>query len=222
MERDSPSSAPKAFRIWKAGANRTEMGTHVFSEASARALALEQAARGNRYSIDADHMSLNDTSPPEARKAVGWHSIEARQTSNGPELWAVNVEWTDAVRAGLEKDPPEWRYFSPAYKLAEGGNEIASYLNLALTNNPATHGVTALANLTQKANQMTYEETLAALMGDDEDKKESAKKEMAMAWHKANFPEKEEGVDEKKEPEAKPARKRPLSSSPRKRRKRRV
>lgn len=179
VERAAPGRAPTAFRIWRAGANATDMGDHVFSEKSAKLLMAQQAIRGNKYSIDADHMSLNSVSPPESRKAVGWHELAVRPGANGPELWAVNVQWTDAVRSGLEKDPPEWRYFSPAYKLAKDGNEIVSYLNTALTNNPATHSVTELATL-QAANattraSMDYKEMAAAFFGKDEEKKQAAK-----------------------------------------------
>jgi Mu-like prophage I protein len=132
---------PTAFRIWKAGSNATDYGDHLFTERSARALLEEQKDRGNLYSIDVDHLSLSEEAPPESRKAVGWHQLAVR---NG-ELWAVNVVWTSLVRPGLTSDPPEWRYFSPAYDVDKSTLEIVGYLNTALTNNPATHAVTALA-----------------------------------------------------------------------------
>lgn len=176
VERPAPGAAPTAFRIWRAGPNRTDMGVHVFSPGSAQRLMSDQAVRGNRFSIDADHLSLSKTAPPESRKAVGWHRLEVRQSPEGPELWAVDVEWTDAVRAGLEKDPPEWRYFSPAYKTDPDTREIVSYLNTAITNNPATHHVTELATL-QAASRtsMDYKEMAAAFFGDDDEKRAAAK-----------------------------------------------
>jgi hypothetical protein len=179
VERSSPNGAPTAFRIWRPGTNMTDMGAHVFSAESAKALMAEQARRGNKYSIDADHMSLNAISPPESRKAVGWHRLGLRGPEIGPELWAVDVEWTDAVRAGLEKPVPEWRYFSPAYKLGKGTSEIVSYLNTALTNNPATHFVTELATL-QAANatartSMDYKEMAGAFFGKDDEKRKDAR-----------------------------------------------
>jgi phage I-like protein len=175
VERAALGGAPVAFRIWRPGPNPTDMGVHVFSEESAKTLMAEQAVRGNRYSIDADHMSLNQVAPPEARKAVGWHRLAVRPSADGPELWAVEVEWTDAVKAGLEKTIPEWRYFSPAYKTAKDG-EIVSYLNTAITNNPATHHVTELATL-QAASRtsMDYKEMAAAFFGKDEEKRKDAK-----------------------------------------------
>ena len=123
----SATGAPTAFRIWKAGANVTDYGTHVFTETSARLLMGAQEARGNLFSIDVDHLSLSqgkDAAPPESRKAVGFHRLEVRPSDTGPELWASSVEWTDVVRAGLEKNPPEWRYFSPAYDVDKKTGEI--------------------------------------------------------------------------------------------------
>jgi len=175
----STTGAPTAFRIWKAGDNPTDHGVHKFTARSARTLAAEQAARGNLYSIDVDHLSLtkgDKAAVPEARKAVGFHQLEVREGAGGPELWATNVEWTDAVRAGLEKKPPEWRYFSPAYDVDKRTGEIVSYLNTALTNNPATWNVTALASLTEGVRTMDYKEIAAALFGDDDEKKKDARK----------------------------------------------
>lgn len=166
-----PDGSPMAFRIWRAGDNATDFGVHHFTEKSASLLMSEQATRGNLYSIDTDHLSLNDKAPPESRKAVGWHRLAVR---NG-ELWAVDVEWTDAVRAGLTKDVPEWRYFSPAYDTSKDG-EIVGYLNTALTNNPATHFVTALASrASQRSNRMEPKECVAAMFGADDEKKKEAK-----------------------------------------------
>jgi hypothetical protein len=181
VERDA-SGAPTAFRIWRAGDNPTDHGLHRFTEESARVLMAEQAARGNRYSIDVDHLSLTtgkDAAPPESRKAVGFHRLAVRQGEGGPELWAVDCEWTDVVKAGLQKNPPEWRYYSPAYDVRKKTGEITSYLNTALTNNPATWRVTALANTVRGVRTMDYKEIAAALFGDDDEKKKAAKAAIA-------------------------------------------
>lgn len=192
VERPAPGKAPSAFRIWRQGENPTTKGMTVLSAAALEELLADQTRRGVLYSIDVDHLSLSDMAPPESRKAVGWHRLEAR---NG-DLWAVDVEWTDIARAGLEKDPPEWRYFSPAYALDQKSREVTAYMNTALTNNPATHQVTALATRagSQEENAMNEEEMRAALKawaGDDEEKKAKAD-----AHIKAAFPPAE---DEKKD-----------------------
>lgn len=157
---------PTAFRIWAYGENPTDKGVHVFSETSAELLEAAQALRGNLYSVDVDHLSLSETAPPASRKAVGWHRLEVRKDADGnPELWATDCKWTDEVRDGLAKDPPEWRYFSPAYDVDPETGEIVRYLNTALTNNPATWNVTALASVrASNGNEETMdkEEMIAA------------------------------------------------------------
>jgi phage I-like protein len=162
------NGAPVAFRIWKSGENPTDHGMTVLTPESLAMLLAEQAKRGNRYSIDFDHASLDVKAPPEARRAAGWFQLGTR---DGGDLWAESVEWTDVALSGLTKTPPEFRYFSPAYDQQKDGT-VVSLINLALTNNPATWHVTALAN--SKGNPMTIKECLAALFGSDEEKKKAA------------------------------------------------
>jgi hypothetical protein len=209
VERAGVGRAPSAFRIWRAGGNPTDMGVHVFTEESARLLMAQQEIRGNLYSIDVDHLSLDKIAPPESRKAVGWNGLAVRPSESGPELWAVNVKWTEAVRGGLEMDPPEWRYFSPAYKTDPKTNEIVAYLNTALTNNPATHSVTELATLqaaTATRDSMDYKEMAAAFFGKDDEKKQSAKEcyskmsESERKAFKAAWKAAEEGWGDEKKP----------------------
>ncbi len=188
VERTEPSGPPTAFRVWKAGANTTDHGPTLFTERSAKLLLEDQARRGNRYSFDINHLALNKNAPLESQRAVGWFDIEVR----GGELWAVNCEFADFVRDGLTKDPPAWRYHSPAYDVTDDG-EVISLLNIAITNTPATWGVTALASREASAERknrmataMKGSDIIAALEGDDEDKKAAAE-----AAVKAAFPEEE-------------------------------
>jgi hypothetical protein len=205
VERKVAGGPPTAFRIWKSGTVVTDHGTHALTKGSVAQLLEDQKTRGNLFSIDVDHMSLSDNAPPENHKAVGWFSIEER----GGDLWAVNVEWTDAVRDGFSKSPPEWRYFSPAYETTKKDGEIVRLLNMALTNNPATHRVTALAsqNITKEKAAMAdddkkdekKEETLgqmiAAFEAEPDEEKRSAMKSAIRAKYKAAFGDDE---DEKK------------------------
>lgn len=167
VERPTPTAAPSAFRIWGSGDNPTDHGMTVFSDRSAECLMAEQAARGNLFSMDVDHLSLSKVAPPESRRAVGWHRLEVRKDANGSaELWACHLEWTDLARRGLEANPPEWRYFSPAYETDPETGEVVSYINTSLTNNPATWNVTALATRTtddEEQADMKYAEVMAAL-----------------------------------------------------------
>jgi hypothetical protein len=212
VERAEANGPPTAFRIWKAGVNPTDHGPTVFSERSATLLMAQQAVRGNRFSMDVDHLSLNVEAPLESRRAVGWFSLEVRDG----ELWATDVEWTDTVRAGLTKDPPEWKYFSPAYDIDPETNEVVSFLNCALTNNPATHAVTALASNSAGATKgirMKYEDLIASLCKMAEGDDDNAGK--ARAALKAMMPDDDEekkdaadGEDDaKKDAEDKPDKK---------------
>lgn len=147
VERPAPGKAPSAFRIWGYGPNECDGKTVVFSERSAEALLAEQAARGRLYSFDFDHRSLMPDVSPDAGKASGWHVLEVRQDEDGkPELWTASCDWTAEARAGLEADPPEWKYSSPCYEVDPTTREVVSYVNCALTNNPLTYGIPALAS----------------------------------------------------------------------------
>jgi phage I-like protein len=155
VERPAPGAAPTAFRIWAAGKNECDGGSIEFSEASAKALVEEQAARGRLYSIDFDHLSLMPDRPAESGRAAGWHSLEVRRDAAGaPELWAINVDWCADARAGLEEKPPRWRYFSPAFRTNKDG-EVTSYINLALCINPLTHQLPSLASSTALSGETT-------------------------------------------------------------------
>jgi phage I-like protein len=138
--------APSEFLIWRAGDNRTDHGEVFFTARSAEMLMLEQKVRNNLYPIDVDHLSLKNDSPIDSHRAIGWHALEVRPDANGePELWAVNVKWSDAVRAGLEQSPPAWRYISPAFAVDTKTREVVSYTNLAVTNVPATWNAVPIA-----------------------------------------------------------------------------
>ncbi len=163
VERGSEGKSPTAFRIWRAGENKCDDGSIFFTEESAKLLLAEQASKDRPLSIDFDHLSLSNDRPAEAGRAAGWHRIEARETDAGPELWATDVEWSPDVRAGLEEEPPRWRFFSPAF-YTDDEKQVTSYINLALCINPMTHGIPLLASrkLT-KETPMTAEEMLSAL-----------------------------------------------------------
>jgi hypothetical protein len=166
VERPTPTSAPTAFRIWQAGRNPADDGGCLFSTRSADLLMTEQTVRGNLYSIDFDHLSLMSDRPADAGRAAGWHRLAVRPGPDGaPELWAVDVEWCADAKAGLEEQPPRWRYFSPAFDIDADTREVVSYLNTALCINPKTWNNNQLATRTAGSTTMTkaQRETLAVL-----------------------------------------------------------
>lgn len=182
-----PGGAPVAFRIWKAGENQSDEGPTFFTEESAAALVGEQEARARRYSIDFDHLSLQTNRPAESGRAAGWHSLEVRDG----DLWAVAVEWCADVKAGLEEDPPRWRYFSPAFR-TDKESVVRSYINLALCINPLTHGLVSLASIQpnkeeKETEPMDPKEALKALLSGAE-----CSDEMKAAIHAYFLEEKEE------------------------------
>lgn len=149
VERTEEHAPPVAFRIWKAGLNTFDSDGEddrlVFSARSAALLLDEQASRNRPYVFDYNHLSLLSESP-EAGKAAGWHRLEVRDTPEGPELWAIDCEWTEPVALGMSKPVPEWRFFSPAFSVDPETKEVVSYTNCAITNNPRTHDLPMLAS----------------------------------------------------------------------------
>lgn len=161
VERPAPASAPTAFRIWQYGPNQYEEKVAFFSERSAEALLAEQSARGRLYSFDYDHRSMMTDVSPEAAKSAGWHVLDVREHNGKPELWATSCNWTATARAGLEADPPEWKYFSPSFVVEPESFEILSYTNCALTNNPLTHRLPALASAAAVDADLTISDAVA-------------------------------------------------------------
>lgn len=108
----------------------------------------EQAMRwfesvGRKLAIDYEHQTFErfNTRPDGLRPAAGWiGGLELREDG----LWAMNVTWTERaaqlIRAG------EYRYFSPVIFWADEDYTVLDGLGpVALTNDPAMCGVTALA-----------------------------------------------------------------------------
>lgn len=209
VERPGPGQAPTAFRMWAAGENGSDSGSIFFTEASAKKLIEEQAARGRLLSIDFDHLSLATDRPAEAGRAAGWHRLEVRTNDAGAsELWATDIEWCADAKAGLEETPPRWRYFSPAFRVNKA-DEVTGYVNFALCINPQTHQLPSLAtaggNSIERTGNMDPKKMMAALAayaeGLDGDEKEKFSKVMA------EFGKDEPDGDEKKDAEGDDAEK---------------
>lgn len=118
-------------------------GSFEFTRAHAEAAQRWFETIGRKLAIDYEHQSFDrlNTRADGLRPAAGWIGrLEVR----GDGLWAVDVEWTDKAQALLKSG--EYRYFSPVifWKAAER-RELAGLGPVALTNDPAMHGVAALA-----------------------------------------------------------------------------
>jgi phage I-like protein len=196
---------PREFRIFTAGEVDTVKGRFVFDEAAAASVMAEYKAHGIDLMVDYDHASLGDSSadPALAGRAAGWFGLELR---NG-ELWAVNVRWTPAADAALRAK--EWRFMSPAFGL--DGDRIASLLNVAITNLPATRQLEPLMAASAKGGGMSVEEFLKVCKALGVDM--SGSLEDAMAKIKGEKPEAEEAPAEEPAAEA-PADVAPMADKP--------
>ncbi|MBS2015191.1 MAG: hypothetical protein JST00_20045 [Deltaproteobacteria bacterium] len=141
VERADRNGPPTAFRVWSFGAVEGDFGENVLTPESVARILEEQATRGTKIPIDIEHRSIDKTAPLEAQAAVAFASLEGRADG----LWAVAIEWRDDVRGLMSQQPPAWRYHSPVYFVDPASGEIQSIASIALTNAPATFGVTDLA-----------------------------------------------------------------------------
>jgi len=137
---------PSEIRIFKAGVNPSYTGPIVFDAEAAEAVMSEFTARGIRLHFDYAHArphALDVEDPdPQHQKAAGWFDLEVRETDDGPELWAVNIEWTPAAYKAIEDK--EWGYFSPWCMAEVETGRVVELRNIALTNDPAMLGIEPL------------------------------------------------------------------------------
>jgi phage I-like protein len=148
--------APTAFRIFRAGKNTSDKGTFTFDEDSAtKVMAAYERKVGDSdgaLTMDYEHQSLNTilNGQPAPNSARAWRP-EVRQTSDGPELWAVDVMWTSRAKTYIEEG--EYQYISPVFDAPE--NHIERVVNLALTNIPALDGLEPLIAASARASIRT-------------------------------------------------------------------
>lgn len=98
---------------------------------------------GRKLAIDYEHQTFDrcNTRSDGLRPAAGWiGGLEVRADG----LWAVEVTWT--ARAGELLRSGEYRYYSPViFWTDEDHTDVAALGPVALTNDPAMHGVQPLA-----------------------------------------------------------------------------
>lgn len=98
---------------------------------------------GRKLAIDYEHQTFDrlNTRSDGLRPAAGWiGGLEVREDG----LWATEVTWTARATELLRSG--EYRYFSPViFWTDEDQSDVAALGPVALTNDPAMHGVQALA-----------------------------------------------------------------------------
>jgi phage I-like protein len=162
--------APSEFRLFHTGTNHTDKGDFLFDEVAAQSVMDNWRAKGVPLMGDFEHQSL--VKPPIiAPASIAEFTPEVRRDANGmPELWAVNVIWTDDARALVEQR--KYRFYSPAFIPDEAGR-VRYLINVGLTNLPASFDLAPLvaASTNHDGGTPMDLEKLLAMLGDEEAKK---------------------------------------------------
>jgi len=168
---DASKEPPKEFKIFALGEAGTEKGRFLFDQAAAKAVLAASERRGIEYSLDYEHASLENPPLPTGAPAAGWYKIELRADG----LWATDVRWTPRASEYLKNG--EYRYFSPAFHFDLATRRVLELKNIALTNDPATHGQQPLVAATTKPHAGEEEKptmkTLLAKLGLKDDSTEA-------------------------------------------------
>ncbi|PID40660.1 MAG: hypothetical protein CR984_02075 [Proteobacteria bacterium] len=135
---DAPAEAPTWWQFLPAG--RVEiLGQDeplVMDEQSAGLIIAHFKHKGRDLVIDYEHQTLKGVQAP----AAGW--IKAFEWRGKDGLW-VRTEWTDKATAYIAAR--EYRYFSPVLVSRPSDHRIIAILNVALTNDPRTRNIAAIA-----------------------------------------------------------------------------
>ena len=158
---DGKRKAPTEFRVFHAGVNETDKGNFLFDEKAAIQVIETYRQRGVPLMGDYEHQTANaaKNGQPAPNSITEWTPEIRRDAQGGPELWATNVKWTDKARGMLEAG--EYRMFSPLFTFDADDDRRPNWMiNLALTNNPATHGQEPLVAASAET-QTSEENTMA-------------------------------------------------------------
>lgn len=157
---DASNGPPTEFRIFPKGTFTTRNHpdvTFVFDEESARSVMEAARVWGNQFHADYEHAALD---PGErGSPAAAWFDLAVRDDG----LWAVNVKWTEHAQKAISSR--EYRYHSPVWKFDERTGRVLEFINLALTNLPATdHMVPIAASLTSPSLESKPMKTVLAAL----------------------------------------------------------
>jgi len=135
---------PREFRIFAAGVNETDKGPIVFNDEAAAAVMAEYTRRGNRIVIDLEHDSINAAARVARNDAGDARARCDLAVRAGPELWAVNVDWTPdgADRVSVRRSQDS---ISPVVFFDSETRVAKEVFNLALVAQPAMHNAPSLA-----------------------------------------------------------------------------
>jgi hypothetical protein len=144
---DLTGDPPGEVLLFRSGTNRSYKGLLLFDEEAARRVLADVNEHGAELFFDYDHASLFGFSKGSG-EAAAWFTLEVKSG----DLWAVNVRWTE--EAAEKVRARKYRYISPAVDYETNSNRITRLINVALTNLPASHGLTPLMAASQGENRM--------------------------------------------------------------------
>lgn len=113
------------------------------------------------YLIDYEHQTLYTEKNGQPAPAAGWFKkLEMRADG----LYAVDARWTAAAKGMIQGG--EYRYLSPVFRFDSVTGEVLALDSLALTNNPALHGLTDLKDIAVNSAQNPQTEAPVEYMSD--------------------------------------------------------
>lgn len=141
------NNAPSEFRIFKKGWNQTEKGDLLFDDLAAKWVMDEYRKRGRKYSIDLEHLSIDQESSAYDPDSRGAFDLELRHG----ELWAVNVSWTPDGESRIKNKTQ--RFISPFVFASKKTKRVQSLYNVAICAVPATYDPPALVAASLRSGQ---------------------------------------------------------------------
>jgi phage I-like protein len=141
------------FRIIPAGRFKASDGRPaggMWSMNGANGAKMVDAAqrRQSDYVIDYEHQTMLSNTNGKPAPAAGWFKQLAWRDDG---LYVIDARWTVAAKTML--DAEQYRYVSPVFAFDSKTFEIGELINIALTNEPALHGLTDLASLNSQGGQ---------------------------------------------------------------------
>lgn len=141
------------FRIIPAGRFKSSDGRPaggMWSMNGANGANMVDAAqrRQSDYVIDYEHQTMLSNTNGKPAPAAGWFKQLAWRDDG---LYVIDARWTVAAKTML--DAEQYRYVSPVFTFDTKTFEITELVNIALTNEPALHGLTDLASLNSQGGQ---------------------------------------------------------------------
>lgn len=144
----SEAPLPTEFLLFKGPLSTSTNGDVIFDAAAAESVREAWLRHwgtldGHNLMIDLDHAALFQPSSD----AMGWARLDfSRGTPEAPELWAVDVRWTEEGARRLRSRTQ--RFTSPTFTTVPSGEKtpprVTKLINVALTALPATDGLEAL------------------------------------------------------------------------------